>query len=124
MHELTHTALGQLTLVAFGYAAVVTLGALAVTARRLPRPELLDHAVWILELLMAVRVVAGIGTMLRGERPEETAAHIGYLVAALCVLPIAMQSVRDDRGPWSSGVLAVAALALTVVAVRLQMTWR
>jgi hypothetical protein len=122
MHDLTHTALGQLTLVAIGYAALVALAALGVTAARRERPVLLDNAVWILELLMAVRVVAGIGTMLKGDRPDELAAHVGYLVASVCVLPIAMQSIRDDRGPWSSGVVTVAALAVTVVAVRLQMT--
>ncbi|MCW2843042.1 MAG: hypothetical protein JWN22_958 [Nocardioides sp.] len=122
MHDLTHTALGQLTLVAIGYAGLVALAALGVTIARLERPPLLDNAVWILELLMAVRVVAGIGTMLKGDRPDELAAHVGYLVASVCVLPIAMQSVADDRGSWSSAVVAVAALAVTVVAVRLQMT--
>jgi hypothetical protein len=123
MHDATHTALGQLTLVAIGYAALVTLAALVVTVRRQPRPQLLDNAVWILEVLLAVRAVAGLGSMLDGRRPEEFSAHVGYLVAAICVLPIAMQSVADDRGPWSSGVVTVAALAVTVVVVRLQMTW-
>ena len=64
---------------------------------------------------MAVRVVAGLGSMLGGQRPDEMSAHVGYLVAAVCVLPIAMQSVDDDRGPWSSGVIAVAALAVAVI---------
>jgi threonine/homoserine efflux transporter RhtA len=50
-------------------------------------------------------------------------AHVGYLVAAVCVLPIAMQSVDDDRGPWSSGVIAVAALAVAVIGWRLAATW-
>ena len=69
-----------------------------------------------------MRVVAGIGTMLNGQRPESLSTHVGYLVAAVCVLPIAMQSISDDRGPWSSGVVTVAALAVAVIAVRLQMT--
>lgn len=116
------SALDQLSYVAIGYAALVTLGALVVTLRRLPRPQLLDHGVWILELLLAVRAVAGVGAMLGGERPDALATHIGYLVASVGVLPIAMQSVQDDRGPWSSGVVAVAALAVAVIAVRVQMT--
>jgi hypothetical protein len=61
--------------------------------------------------------------MLKGQRPEELSAHVGYLVAAVCVLPIAMQSVSDDRSTWSSAVVTVASLAVGVVAVRLQMTW-
>ena len=116
------SALDQLTFVAIGYAALVAVAALVVTVRRTERPQLLDHGVWILEMLMAVRVVAGIGTMLNGQRPESLSTHVGYLVAAVCVLPIAMQSISDDRGPWSSGVVTVAALAVAVVAVRLQMT--
>ena len=117
------TALGQLTLVAAGYAGLVPSRPSSSPLRRSTRPAWLDHGVWILELLMALRVVAGIGSMLDGQRPDEMSAHVGYLVAAVAVLPIAMQSVADDRGPWSSGVIAVAALAVAVVAVRLQMTW-
>lgn len=116
------SALDQLTFVAIGYAALVTVAALVATVRRVERPQLLDHAVWILEALMVVRVVAGIGTMLDGQRPESLSTHVGYLVAAVCLLPIAMQSISDDRGPWSSGVVTVAGLAVTVIAVRLQMT--
>lgn len=119
----THTALGQLTLVAIGYAALVTVVALVVTVLRRPRPQLLDNGVWILEVLMAVVAVAGLGSMLNGQRPDELSAYVGYLVASVCVLPIAMESIAEDRGPWSSGVVTVAALAVTVVAVRLQMTW-
>lgn len=122
MDDATHTALGQLTLVATGYAGLVAVAALVLTLMRRRRPAWLDQGVWIAELLMAVRVVAGIGTMLKGERPDELSAHVGYLVAAVAVLPIAMQSVANDRGPWSSGVIAVAALAVAVVGVRLQMT--
>ena len=77
---------------------------------------------WILEALLVVRAVAGLGVMLGGDRPAEQSAYVGYLVASVCVLPIAMQSVAEDRGPWSSGVITVAALAVTVIAVRLQMT--
>ena len=117
------TPLGQLTLVAVGYAGLVTVAALALTLLRRLRPAWLDQAVWILELLMAVRVVAGLGSMLNGQRPEAMSSHVGYLAAAVAVLPIAMQSVADDRGPWSNGVIAVAALAVAVVGVRLQLTW-
>jgi len=117
------TALGQLTLVAAGYAGLVAVAALVLAGLRRTRPAWLAQSVWILELLMAVRVVAGVGTMLRGQRPEDMSSHVGYLAAAVAVLPIAMQSVAEDRGPWSSGVIAVAALAVAVIGVRLQMTW-
>jgi hypothetical protein len=123
MQSALDTPLGQLTLVAAAYAGVVMVAALVITLRKVSRPAWLDQMVWILELLLAVRAVAGLGSMLNGQRPEELSAHIGYLVAAVCVLPIAMQSIADDRGAWSSAVVTVASLAVGVVAVRLQMTW-
>ena len=123
MQSLLDTPLGQLTLVSVVYAGLVTLAALVVTLRRLQRPTWLDQMVWILEVLLVVRAVAGLGSMLNGQRPAEVSAHVGYLAASVCVLPIAMQSIADDRGTWSAAVVTVAALAVTVVAVRLQMTW-
>jgi hypothetical protein len=123
MQSALDTPLGQLTLVAVVYAGVVMVAALVIALRRVPRPAWLDHMVWILELLLVVRAVAGLGSMLKGERPDELSAHVGYLVAAVCVLPIAMQSVAEDRSTWSSAVVTVASLAVGVVAVRLQMTW-
>ncbi|MBB6627474.1 hypothetical protein H5V45_09080 [Nocardioides sp. KIGAM211] len=124
MPPLPHTALDQLTYVAVGYAALVTLAALAVAVAAVPRPAVLDQGVWILEALLVIRAVAGLGVMLRGDHPAEQSAYVGYLVASVCVLPIAMQSVADDRGRWSNAVITVAALAVTVIAVRLQMTLR
>ena len=123
MSSALDTPLGQLTLVAVAYAGLVTLVALVVALRRLRRPAWLDQMVWILELLLVVRGVAGLGSMLSGQRPAEMAPHIGYLAASVCVLPIAMQAVYEERDTWSSAVIAVAALAVTVIAVRLQMTW-
>jgi hypothetical protein len=113
----------QLTVVAIGYAALVTVGALVVCITRRPRPQLVDSSVWILEALLLVRLAAGVGSMMNGHRPAEFAAHVGYLVASVCVLPIAMGSITEDKSPWSSGVVTVAGLAVTVIAVRLQMTW-
>lgn len=123
MQELTSTTLGQLALLAAGYGALVTLAGLAVTVARIERPAVLVQGVWILQALLVLRVVAGIAGLLRGQQAAEPAAHLGYLVSAVCVLPIAMQAVREDRGPWSNAVITVAALAVTVIAVRLQMTW-
>lgn len=123
MQSALDSPLGQLTLVAAAYAGLVMVVALVIVLRRVERPAWLDHMVWILELLLVVRAVAGLGSLLKGERPEELSAHVGYLVAAVCLLPIAMQSISEDRSTWSSAVVTVASLAVGVVAVRLQMTW-
>lgn len=116
------STLTQISVIAIGYAALVSLVALVLTARRRPRPPWLDSMAWMLEVLMLIRAVAGGGAILAGERPVELSTHVGYLMASVALIPLALESVRDDRGPWSSAVVAVAAVASTVIAVRLVMT--
>ena len=76
----------------------------------------------MLEFLLAVRAVAGLGALLSGDRPDSMATHVGYLVASVCVLPIALRSTAEDRGTWSIGVLAVAVVAVGVISVRMMVT--
>ncbi|HET7357587.1 MAG TPA: hypothetical protein VFJ09_13005 [Nocardioidaceae bacterium] len=115
--------LDQLSYISIVYAALVTIGAAVVFFLRRPRPKLLDTTAWILEGLMVLRALAGAGTLLQGQRATEQAPYIGYLIASVCIMPIAMNAVSEDRGPWSSAVIAVASLALAVIAVRILMTW-
>ncbi|WP_345520950.1 hypothetical protein [Nocardioides conyzicola] len=111
----------QITFIVVGYAVLVVVLALVVAFRRGERPGWLDQMTWMLEVLLVIRALAGLGAF-SGDGPDSTSTYVGYLLASVCVLPIAMQSVKDDRAPWSSGVVAVAALAIAVVAVRLEMT--
>jgi drug/metabolite transporter superfamily protein YnfA len=115
--------LDQLSYVSIVYAALVTIGAAVVFLVRRARPKLLDTAAWILEGLLVLRALAGAGTLLHGERAAEQAPYIGYLIASVCIVPIAMNAVSEDRSPWSSAVIAVVGLALTVIAARILMTW-
>ncbi len=112
----------QITWIVVGYAALVAVLAVVVATRGGERPRWLDQMAWMLELLLVVRALAGLGPLLGEDRPESTSTYVGYLFAAVCVLPIAMRSVQDDRATWSSAVIAVAAVAVGVIAVRLQMT--
>ena len=111
----------QITFIVVGYASLVVVLALVVAFRRRERPGWLDQMVWMLEALLVVRALAGLSAF-SGDGPDSTSTYVGYLLASVCVLPIAMQSVKDDRAVWSSGVVAVAALAVAVVGVRLEMT--
>ncbi len=112
----------QITWIVVGYAALVAVLAVVAAARREERPRWLDQMAWMLELLLVVRGLAGLGPLLGDDHPDSTSTYVGYLFASVCVLPIAMRSVHGDRAAWSSGVVAVAAVAVAVVAVRLQMT--
>ncbi|RYJ02866.1 MAG: hypothetical protein EON52_18770 [Actinomycetales bacterium] len=104
-----------------GYAVLVAVLALATALRQHERPGWLDQMVWMLEALLVVRALAGLGAF-SGDGPDSTSTYVGYLLASVCVLPIAMQSVRGDRAVWSSVVVAVATIAVGVIVVRLQMT--
>ncbi len=112
----------QITIIVIGYAVLVTLLATLVALRRAERPSWLDSMVWMLEVLLVIRGLAGLGAVLGDDPPDSMSTHVGYLIASICVLPIAMKSMEGDRGVWSSAVVAVAALAVTVIGVRLQMT--
>jgi hypothetical protein len=116
------TALDQISWVVVGYAALVALLAAYSAYRWRERPPWLASMAWMLEVLLAVRALAGLGVLASGERPDDSATHLGYLVASVCVMPLALRSVQDDTGAWSLGVLAVAALGVGVISVRMVMT--
>jgi len=116
------SALVPIAWIVAGYALIVTgAGTLGVVLKA-PRPRWLDQLAWMLELLCAVLALGAVGSLLQGHRPASMSTHLGYVAAVVCVLPVALGSVREDRGSWSSGVVAVAALATGVIAVRLMMT--
>jgi hypothetical protein len=114
-------ALTPIAWIVAGYALLVTLAAGVGLALRAPRPRWLDQLAWMLELLAAVLAVGALAALSAG-RPEELTTHLGYVAAVVVMMPLALVSMREDRGPWSSGVVGVAALATGVVAVRIMMT--
>jgi hypothetical protein len=111
----------QITWIVVGYAVLVAVLAILSAARKHERPGWLDQMAWMLEVLLVVRALAGLGAF-SGDGPSSTSTYVGYLVASVCVMPIAMRSIEGDRAVWSSAVIAVAAVAVGVVAVRLEMT--
>ncbi|GAB2457193.1 hypothetical protein GCM10027062_41610 [Nocardioides hungaricus] len=111
----------QITWIVVGYAVLVVVLALMTALRGRERAGWLDQMAWMLEVLLVVRALAGLSAF-SGDGPDSTSTYVGYLIASVCVLPIAMRSVADDRAAWSSGVVAVAAVAVGVIVVRLEMT--
>ncbi|WGL52854.1 hypothetical protein P5P86_03295 [Nocardioides sp. BP30] len=117
-----HGTLAPVAWIVVGYAVVVALAAGLGLVLRAPRPRWLDQMAWILEVLCVVLGLGALGSLLQGNRPESLSTHVGYLAALVCIMPVAMGSMREERESWSSGVVVVAALATAVVAVRLMMT--
>ena len=85
----------QITYIVVGYAVLVALLALMVVLRKQERPGWLDQLAWMLEVLLVVRGLAGLGAF-QGNGPPSTSTYIGYLIASVCVLPIAMKT-RENR---------------------------
>lgn len=115
-------ALDQISWIAVGYAVLVALASAYAAFRWRARPPWLASLAWMLEFLVALRAVAGLAVLAAGNRPDELGTHLGYLVASVCIVPIAVAQVGDDDGPWSLGVIGVAALAVAVVAWRMVAT--
>jgi len=114
--------LDQISWIVVGYAVLVALVAAYSAYRWRERPPWLDSMAWMLELLLAVRAAAGLGSVLSGERPDSYSTHVGYLLASVCIVPLALRSVQDDRGAWSLGVIAVAAVAVAAISLRILVT--
>lgn len=117
--------MSAVTLVAWivaGYAVIVTVAAFLGVVLGAPRPRWLDQMAWLLELLSAVLALGAAAAWAQGRHPASAATLGGYLAASVLILPVALQTVHEDRGSWSSGVVGVAALATGVIAVRIMMT--
>jgi len=110
----------QVTWIVVGYAVLVVLLGALLLRQRAERPPWLDQMLWMLELLLVVRALVGIGPLTGDDPPASVSTYVGYLLASVCVLPLAMRSVAGDRGVWSTAVVTIAAIAVGVLVVRVQ----
>jgi hypothetical protein len=62
----------QITWIVVGYAVLVAVLAGAAAARGAERSRWLDQMAWMLELLLVVRALAGLGPLLGDDRPDST----------------------------------------------------
>jgi hypothetical protein len=77
---------------------------------------------WMLAALVALRALAGLGVILSGTEPDQVSTQVGYLLASVCIVPLALRSVQDDRGAWSVGVVGIAAVAVAAISLRILVT--
>lgn len=109
--------LDQVSWVVVAYAALVALVAAYAAYRWRANPPWLVSLAWMLEFLAGVRALLGLTVI-----GDVQATHVGYLIASVCVMPLAIRSVKDDEGIWAAGVIGVAAVAVCVIEVRMMMT--
>lgn len=85
------------------------------------RAQLLFAAfVWL--VTVAQSVIAGVG-LVSGFRPVELATTIGYLIGIVLLIPLAWFWANTERTRWSGVVLAVAALSVLAMTLRLLTLW-
>lgn len=112
---------------AFATTVVCVAGGLAVLgtglAGRYRRAKALP-ALAVVELALIVQAIADVTGLLTGDRPAELGTHLAYLATSLVLLPAATVWSADEQGRWAAVVIAVALLALAVVVIRAQTTWR
>ena len=113
-------ALGYLV-IALAAAAGIWGVLTAVLDRPPGKAQLLFAAfVW---LVTAVQSVIGLVRIAAGYRPVETATTIGYLLGVLVLIPLAWFWANTERTRWSGVVLAVAALSVLAMTLRLLGLW-
>jgi hypothetical protein len=76
--------------------------------------------VWV---VTAVQSVIGLVRLAGGFRPTEPATTVGYLLAILVLIPLAWFWANSERTRWSGVVLAVAALSVLSMTLRLIQLW-
>lgn len=108
--------------IAIGYGGLVAFVAIFAALRWRARPPWLGSMVWMLEFLHGVRAVGGVGALLAGDRPSSMTTYLGYLLTSVALLPLALQAVDEDESVWSVWVIAIAAVAVSVVGWRLMVT--
>ncbi|TDP94003.1 hypothetical protein [Labedaea rhizosphaerae] len=117
----------MIEVLAFATTVVCAIGGLVVLGagilRRYRWRAVLPLLVTI-EIALVAQAIFDVVGQVRGHELAETATHAAYLGASLVVLPaVGTQSARDD-GRWSAVLVAVALVALAVIVVRMQTTWR
>lgn len=102
-------------------AIVCALAALGLPIERVGR-----IGVEVAEAGMLLVVAADLLAWAAGNAPEETFTHVGYVVAAVALIPILTRRPKvegePEPEPPSMWVLAIAALAVAVVLWRLGVT--
>lgn len=76
-----------------------------------------------LEAVTVVQSIIAAATIVGGFRPAELATTIGYLIGIVVLIPLAWFWANVERNRFSGIVLAVAALAVLAMTLRLLMLW-
>lgn len=77
----------------------------------------------VVELAVLVQSLVALARFALGYRPRESATTVGYLIGIVLLIPVAWFWANSERTRFSGVVLAVAALSVLVMTVRLLDLW-
>ncbi|SNQ48784.1 conserved membrane hypothetical protein [Frankia canadensis] len=80
-------------------------------------------AAGVAELVLLAQVVGAVAELAGGQRAEQPAVFVLYLIGSVVALPLGAWWSLGDRSRWGSGVLAVACFAVAIIVVRLGQVW-
>ena len=75
------------------------------------------------EIVTVVQSIIATAKLVAGARPVELATTIGYLIGIVILIPIAWLWANVERNRFSGIVLAVAALGVLAMTLRLLVLW-
>jgi hypothetical protein len=112
-----------LAYVVVALAAVATIwGVTTAVANKPPGKAQLLFAAGVEVVTVVQSIIAG-AKLAAGFRPVELATTIGYLICIVILIPIAWLWANTERTRFSGIVLAVAALGVLAMTLRLIVLW-
>ena len=102
--------------------AAVVWGVVTAIADKPPGKAQLLFAAGVWLVTLAQSVIAGV-RLVAGFRPQSPATLIGYLIGIVVLIPVAWFWANTERTRYSGLVLAVAALAVLAMTLRLLALW-
>ncbi len=109
--------------IVIGLAGVgVAWGLITAIADRPPGAKQLIFAA-LVELVTVVQSLIGAAQLILGFRPVEPVTTIGYLIVIIIWIPLAWFWANSERTRFSGVVMAVAALSVLGMTLRLLTLW-
>ncbi len=114
-------------------ALVVYLGIVAVVAAAgaggLPVERVARVGLLVGQVCVGLVVAADLISLGRGHRPDELITHLGYAAAAIGITPLllgqrfAQEGEEEERRDPPLVLVALAAVVMGIVVLRLEQTW-
>ena len=80
-------------------------------------------ALALLEVGLLVQAVVGLVELATTHRHVSGVTFVGYVVASLLLLPVAVWWSVNEKSRWGVGVLLIGCLVIPVVIVRMNQVW-